>query len=65
METSRRHISNFEQKEGHHVLKPVLQGIEGLASEEIFNMHDIARFSETEAKINEIIEPNREAKTIR
>lgn len=54
----RRHIGNFEQKEGRQVLKPVLQGVEGLAEEErftVYNMKDIAQLFEkntTENKRN-------------
>ncbi|XP_077329155.1 uncharacterized protein LOC143963402 [Lithobates pipiens] len=58
----RRHIGNFEQKEGRQVLKPVLQGVEGLAEEErftVYNMKDIAQlFEKTQQKINEIININ-------
>lgn len=58
----RRHIGNFEQREGQQVLKPVLQGVEGLAEEErftVYNMKDIAQlFKKTQEKINEIIKIN-------
>lgn len=51
-----KHIGKFEQS--RQILQPVLQGIEGLSTEEkfkIYNMHDIAQlYAKTQQTINVI-----------